>query len=269
MIFRSDMWQREKIKPTVERDHRQISKIAGKVWNQMDERRRAPFKRAAELEKKRHLERYPDYKYAPVYRTKAGKRKTKRDLDLEERRCKSLADLMYAGVVGNALEAAAQQFDAEYAASSIPASSHCTSSTSRAPYASTSRRVASRRATAATQTAHRSQAPEPMSPVVKNESAPTPEFRYVPLAAEPGSQAEPDFVPTSDIPHLSLSGANDRKVSFSAQIVVFSLPTVEPSQSKLNIRSPHTFLPNSTLPSSSPCFQASPLQSFLWTTASC
>lgn len=143
MLFRSELWAKEKIKSTVERDHRQISRIAGHVWNKLSDKERAPYKRRAELAKKRHAEEYPDYKYAPVYRSKAAKRKTKRDVGVEEARCRTLAHLLYTGVEGSALEQAVSKMDDHGSASGqATTQSRTRSAVSSTPYASTSRRVA-------------------------------------------------------------------------------------------------------------------------------
>ncbi|KAI9059578.1 high mobility group box, partial [Trametes sanguinea] len=76
MIFRSELWSKEKIKSTVERDHRQISRIAGNLWNRLTDAEREPYKRRAEEAKVEHARLYPQYKYSPIYRReKPAKRK--------------------------------------------------------------------------------------------------------------------------------------------------------------------------------------------------
>ncbi|EGO02773.1 hypothetical protein SERLA73DRAFT_18439, partial [Serpula lacrymans var. lacrymans S7.3] len=63
MIFRSDLWAKQKLKASVERDHRHVSRIAGHYWNSLTEAQRAPYRKKAETAKALHAEMYPDYKY--------------------------------------------------------------------------------------------------------------------------------------------------------------------------------------------------------------
>lgn len=83
MLFRSEFWAKEKTKHTVERDHRMISRVAGKAWNDLSESERVPYRRMAEMAKRQHAELYPDYKYSPVLRKeklprrRAGKSKVR------------------------------------------------------------------------------------------------------------------------------------------------------------------------------------------------
>lgn len=105
MIYRSHMWSQRKITSTLERDHRNISKIVGHCWNKLDEEQRAPYRAIADEAKCRHAELYPDYKYAPLSRReKAPKRKVKGDSGSEEARCKTVAALLISGMEGLALE---------------------------------------------------------------------------------------------------------------------------------------------------------------------
>ncbi|PCH33237.1 high mobility group box, partial [Wolfiporia cocos MD-104 SS10] len=67
MLFRSNLWRSGQITSVVEKDHRQISRIAGKLWRALSDAERAPFNAAAQAEKLKHQERYPGYKYSPVY----------------------------------------------------------------------------------------------------------------------------------------------------------------------------------------------------------
>lgn len=79
LLFRSDFWANEKIKVNSERDNRMISVIAGAHWRNLSEQERAPYKLQAELEKQRHTENHPDYKYAPgCKKEKVVKRRTSR-----------------------------------------------------------------------------------------------------------------------------------------------------------------------------------------------
>ncbi|KAI0935818.1 hypothetical protein AcV5_004135 [Taiwanofungus camphoratus] len=112
MLFRSDLWAKEKIKSSVERDHRQISRIAGALWNSLPEAQRAPFKRLAEAAKQHHAQLFPEYKYAPVYRKdKPVKRKGKTATDGNAARWKAVAHLLMQGVEGNDLEKEVKRLD--------------------------------------------------------------------------------------------------------------------------------------------------------------
>ncbi|KAI0809270.1 high mobility group box domain-containing protein, partial [Irpex lacteus] len=62
MFFRSDLCASGRLK---ERDHRQISRIAGHLWQKMPYDSRLPFLHLADIEKIQHKARYPGYKYAP------------------------------------------------------------------------------------------------------------------------------------------------------------------------------------------------------------
>ncbi|KIJ21450.1 hypothetical protein PAXINDRAFT_32552, partial [Paxillus involutus ATCC 200175] len=67
MVFRSWLWNKDNLK-SVERDNRNVSRIAGRYWNELSEAERAPFRKMAEEAKLRHAELYPEYKYSPMSR---------------------------------------------------------------------------------------------------------------------------------------------------------------------------------------------------------
>ncbi|CDO70921.1 hypothetical protein BN946_scf184829.g29 [Trametes cinnabarina] len=105
MIFRSELWTKEKIKSTVERDHRQISRIAGNLWNKLTDDERAPYKRLAEEAKVEHARLYPQYKYSPIYRRdKPAKRKPKHEPADKILRCHTVAQLIQQGFEGDDLK---------------------------------------------------------------------------------------------------------------------------------------------------------------------
>ncbi|KAF8665147.1 hypothetical protein AX16_000613 [Volvariella volvacea WC 439] len=100
MLFRSEFWAKEKLKPEpIERDHRDISRIAAHCWNQLDEKERTRFQKMAEERKQQHRQQHPDYKYAPMFRKKPGKRKPKKSRTAEEERCRKLASIVMGNVV--------------------------------------------------------------------------------------------------------------------------------------------------------------------------
>ena len=105
MIFRSELWRKEKVKRTVERDHRNISRIAGALWNRLSTTDQVPYRRAAEEAKRIHAQLYPDYKYAPVYhRDRRAQPKAKADHKKKAQRCDKVAQLLHRGIVGDELE---------------------------------------------------------------------------------------------------------------------------------------------------------------------
>ncbi|KAK1231231.1 hypothetical protein PQX77_005655 [Marasmius sp. AFHP31] len=65
ILFRCDFVKQKKIPEHVEANHRNISRIAGMVWRGMSTGQRAPWVGFAEVEKRRHGERWPGYRYRP------------------------------------------------------------------------------------------------------------------------------------------------------------------------------------------------------------
>jgi len=99
MIFRSWLWNKDNLK-SVERDNRNVSRIAGRYWNELTNEQRAPFRKMAEEAKVRHAELYPEYKYAPTFRkaNKTAQRRSKRTSEDVNARCKKVAELLIDGV---------------------------------------------------------------------------------------------------------------------------------------------------------------------------
>jgi hypothetical protein len=94
MIFRSDLWRKRKVDPEVERDHRNISVIAGILWRKLPPEEQKPYQLRAIQEKQRHALANPGYKYSPVVRKeKSGKKKTRNDIRDDQDKCKELASL--------------------------------------------------------------------------------------------------------------------------------------------------------------------------------
>lgn len=91
----------------IENDHRQISRIAGHIWNNLPEEQKAEYRRRAEEEAAAHKAAYPDYRYAPVGRPRAVVRhKIKRSIDDETLRCRKVAELFMTGMKGKELDMA-------------------------------------------------------------------------------------------------------------------------------------------------------------------
>ena len=143
LIFRSELWNKEKIKSTVERDHRQISRIAGKYWQELSDVERAPYHVKAEEAKRLHALMYPDYKYTPIYRKdRAMKRKTKPEDFKKILRCERVARLMRRGFEGDDLEEELQREPTEDDYASDAASEYVETRRHRKPRKSSTKRPA-------------------------------------------------------------------------------------------------------------------------------
>ncbi|CAL1696686.1 unnamed protein product [Somion occarium] len=95
LIFRSFFWLEEKIKATAERDHRQISRLAGIRWKQLSEAEKEPYKIRADAVKNAHKAAHPGYKYAPC-KVKSSKKKVSGS--------KTVAELLLLGMVEDEIE---------------------------------------------------------------------------------------------------------------------------------------------------------------------
>ncbi|KAF8624264.1 hypothetical protein AX15_005959 [Amanita polypyramis BW_CC] len=94
MLFRSDFWAREKLKvEPVERDHRDISRIAAICWNNLDEETKGVYRKRADEHKELHRLQHPEYRYSPLPRqtTRVKRRRTGKGGSADEERCKQLA----------------------------------------------------------------------------------------------------------------------------------------------------------------------------------
>ncbi|KAF7436550.1 hypothetical protein PC9H_003383 [Pleurotus ostreatus] len=86
ILFRCDFVRQKKIPASVERDHRNISRIAGKVWREMSETEKAPWTSMAEKEREKHSQAHPGYRYAPVGPSASSHSKRKKGKDTVEGR---------------------------------------------------------------------------------------------------------------------------------------------------------------------------------------
>lgn len=188
MLFRSDFWANEKLKvQPIERDHRDISRIAAHCWNSLGDEGKLKYQQLAEKKKQLHRLEHPDYKYAPVFRKeKTVKRKLKRDTEDEEDRCRKLATLVMGGVPAAALGEAMKKIDNKSRATIAQPAFH----------PRPRRRVSGR-------AAPRARTPVPMEPFIKVESPPAPVLIYDALDV----RLDEGFVPTEEIPPLDLSFA--------------------------------------------------------------
>ncbi|EGN97655.1 hypothetical protein SERLA73DRAFT_139986, partial [Serpula lacrymans var. lacrymans S7.3] len=66
-MFRCDFVEQKKVPEAVENDHRNISRIAGKLWREMSKEEKQPWIELAEKEKERHAAQYPNYRYSPAH----------------------------------------------------------------------------------------------------------------------------------------------------------------------------------------------------------
>ncbi|KDR71548.1 hypothetical protein GALMADRAFT_213842 [Galerina marginata CBS 339.88] len=64
ILFRCDFVRQKKIPESVENDHRNISRIVGKIWRQMSPLEKEPWTKMAEEEKINHYRIYPGYKFS-------------------------------------------------------------------------------------------------------------------------------------------------------------------------------------------------------------
>ncbi|KAF6741596.1 hypothetical protein DFP72DRAFT_942967 [Ephemerocybe angulata] len=92
IIFRSDFWAAEKLKPQpVERNNADISRIVGHCWNSMDAaQKKVYYDRAAQL-REMHRLRYPDYRLKPAARRPRAQKMKSGVVIEQEERCRRLA----------------------------------------------------------------------------------------------------------------------------------------------------------------------------------
>ena len=65
ILFRCDFVSQKKIPASVEPDHRNISRIVGRVWKAMSDEERRPWVEEAKKERETHKRLYPQYRYSP------------------------------------------------------------------------------------------------------------------------------------------------------------------------------------------------------------
>lgn len=92
ILFRSHAVTANLIPKEVERDHRNISRIISHMWHSLSEEERKLWEMQAELEKRKHREMHPDYKYRPSSRRNNVHRRAARRLSSTERQCERIAD---------------------------------------------------------------------------------------------------------------------------------------------------------------------------------
>ena len=225
--FRMDLCRKEKVKPTVERDHRNISRIAGHLWRNLTPEQQLPYHKLAEQAKRKHALLYPNYKYTPVYnRDRAAKSKDKGDharralIAEKERRSQAIAGLIEQGFEGDDLERelgkrkADQrdegESDDEYVQESRrkkPRKSSKAPAAKKKPTARPSRRTKTVKVEQKVEAGTASAEPSTSSCTVVSAAIPPPpaEEHCAASRAPPSPETEVnDFVLTSDIPDLCL-----------------------------------------------------------------
>ena len=79
MVYRSYVWYTKQLEDNDEKNLSCVSQLAGRSWMVLSEQARMPFKQVADIAKREHAERNPDYKYAPSSRSqKSQKTPTRR-----------------------------------------------------------------------------------------------------------------------------------------------------------------------------------------------
>lgn len=66
ILFRCDFVAQKKIPASVEPDHRNISRIVGRIWKAMSDEDRQPWIEEAKKEREKHKRLYPQYRYSPT-----------------------------------------------------------------------------------------------------------------------------------------------------------------------------------------------------------
>ena len=74
MVYRSYVWFTKQLEDNDEKNLSCVSRLAGRSWMDLNEQARAPFKQVADIAKREHAERNPDYKYAPSSRSQKSQK---------------------------------------------------------------------------------------------------------------------------------------------------------------------------------------------------
>lgn len=229
MVFRSWLWNKDNLK-SIEKDNRNVSRIAGRYWNELSEAERAPFRCMAEEAKARHAQLYPEYRYSPgsQKKPKVSQRRSQRSTDIENDKCKKVADLLLGGVTSNDLanylrEGHRRVNPEEEGASVLVAEQTASSSLSVAPRIVLKRPPVLRGESPSLQPTSKSKTlPAPLIsnplcqyavslPVLSVTEERSETTRTPGLLARTPEVVYPldEFVATNDIPHLSLDTCNE------------------------------------------------------------
>lgn len=92
ILFRSHAVTTNLVPKEVERDHRNISRIISHMWHNLNADERKMWEVQADIEKQRHRQQHPNYKYRPSSRRNITNRRNIRRLSSTERQCERIAD---------------------------------------------------------------------------------------------------------------------------------------------------------------------------------
>ena len=78
MVYRSYAWHTKQLEDNKEKNLSCVSRLVARTWHGMDDQARDPFKQVADIAKREHAVRHPDYKYAPSSRSQTSPKKPAR-----------------------------------------------------------------------------------------------------------------------------------------------------------------------------------------------
>lgn len=78
MVYRSYVWYTKQLEDNDEKNLSSVSRLAGRSWQVMSDQARYPFRQVADIAKREHAARNPDYKYAPTSRSQTSQKKPTR-----------------------------------------------------------------------------------------------------------------------------------------------------------------------------------------------
>ncbi|KAG8901305.1 hypothetical protein FRB99_005405 [Tulasnella sp. 403] len=125
ILYRSNFVRTGQLGKEVESDHRKISKIVGRIWNNLSPEEKAVWEERARKEKEEHKRQYPDYRYSPINRkdpsgttSGIGSRTSSRTglgpvrrrrqggtgTTQDDRRCRTIADMFIHGKQGDEIK---------------------------------------------------------------------------------------------------------------------------------------------------------------------
>ncbi|CAO1627082.1 unnamed protein product [Sympodiomycopsis kandeliae] len=94
ILFRCHVVSKQLVPTTLEKDHRNISRIVSVMWNNLSDLDRQTWKAAAQQEKDEHQRLYPDYKFQPVVRKAPNNKRNLPQVPNVEEQCEATADML-------------------------------------------------------------------------------------------------------------------------------------------------------------------------------
>jgi hypothetical protein len=88
MVYRSYVWYTKQLEDNDEKNLSCVSRLAGRSWQIMSEQARHPFRQVADIAKREHAARNPDYKYAPSSRSQTSGKKPARRASIAKAKAK-------------------------------------------------------------------------------------------------------------------------------------------------------------------------------------